>query len=104
MSEQSLREQHSNFLSALQFAHGASVELIWNVEALKQYRGISFGCVTVFFSDYAFELSELHSIFVSNVRLLVNLVAFLHGFPQALISHDHGVGHAISVESKLILA
>ncbi len=38
------------------------------------------------------------------MRLGVQGFAFLQGFPQATIAHDHGIDHAMLVESKLILA
>ncbi len=104
MAEQGLRQQHADFLSALQFAHFAGVQFVGDVETLQQNCGIAFGCVAVFFADDAFEFAELHAVFVGHVVLGVDGVAFLDGGPQALVAHDDGVDHAEGVEGELVLA
>ncbi len=104
MPEQSLRQQDPDFLSTLQLAHLAGVDFIGNVEALQQNGGVALSGVAVLFADNAFEFAEFHAVGVSDLRLLVNGVAFLHGRPQPLVAHDDGVNRGISVESKLVLA
>ena len=104
MPEQRLREQHADFLSALQLAHLAFVQFVGNVEAIQQDGGVALGCITVFFADDAFQFAQPHAVFVRHFGLLVNLVALFQGRPQALVSHDDGVDHAIGVKGELVLA
>ena len=104
MSEQGLRQQHADFLSALQLAHLAGVHLVGNVEALQQDGGVALGGVAVFFADDAFEFAQLHAVGVGDLRLLVDGVALLHGRPQPLVAHDDGVDHGVGVEGELVLA
>ena len=72
MSEQRLRQQHADLLSALQLAHLALVQFVGNVEPLQQNRGVGFGGVAVLFADDAFQLAEPHAVFVGDLRLGVD--------------------------------
>ncbi len=106
IAEKRLRQQHANFLSALQFAHFALVQRFFHVEAVEQHRGIGFGRVAALFADDSFEFAEAHAVRVSElfVRLGVERVALLERFPQGAIAHDYGVDHAKFVEGELVLA
>ena len=64
MPKQGLRQQHADFLSALQFAHLAFVSFIGNVQALQQDRGIAFRRVAVFLAYDPFQFPQLHAVFV----------------------------------------
>ena len=55
VAEQRLRQQHANFLSALQLAHLALVQLVLDVEALQENRGVGLGGVAVFLAHDAFQ-------------------------------------------------
>ena len=70
MSEQRLREQNAHLLSALELGHLPVMELVGNVEALQQDRGVAFGGVTVLFADDALELAQAHARFVRHFRHL----------------------------------
>ena len=104
MAEQRLREQHADLLSALQLGHLAVVQLVGNIEALKQNRGVALGRVAVLFADDALELAEAHAGFVRHLGFRVQLVALGKRLPQPLIAHDDRVDHAKAVERVLILA
>ena len=106
MPEERLGEQDANFLSALQFAHFAFVQRFFEAEAIEKDRGVGFGGVAVFVADDSFEFAHAHAVFVGElvVRFRVQGFAFLQGFPQTAIAHDHGVDHAMFVEGELILA
>ena len=104
MAEERLREQHADFLSALQLGHLAVVQLVRDVEALKQDRGVAFGRVAVLFADDALELAEAHAGFVRHLGLRVQLVALGQRVPQPAVAHDDRVDDAKAVERVLILA
>ena len=104
MSEQSLCQQHANFLSTLQLAHQARVQFVGNIQPLQQQRGVGFGGVSVFLADDAFEFAQFHAVFIGDFRLHVNLVALLNGCPEPLIAHDYSVEHRKLIEGILILA
>src|SRR5579862_10038397 len=104
MSEQSLRQQHADFLSTLQLAHFSLMQFVANIEPLQQDRSVTLSGISVFFADNAFQLSELHSVFIRKLSLRMNAVALFHRSPQTLVAHHHGVDNAIGVEGKLILA
>src|SRR5579872_4552524 len=104
MTKQSLCEQDANFLPALKLTHFSLVQLVRNIEALQQNCGVSLGSVTVFFTDDAFQLAELHSIFISKFGLRMDSITLLHCRPQTLVAHHHGIDHTIGIKSKLILA
>src|ERR1035438_3059106 len=78
MSEKGLCQQDPDFLSALQFAHFAGVQLVGNVEPLQQNGGVALVGVAVLFADNAFEFAKLHAVGVGDLGLLVDGVAFLH--------------------------
>ena len=106
MSEKRLREQHADFLSALQFAHLTFVQGFFETQAVEQNRGIGFRCVTVFVADDSFEFAHAHAVFIGKgvVRFGVQGFSFLEGVPEAAIAHDHGIDHAMFVEGELVLA
>ncbi len=103
MTEKRLREQHAHLLAALQLGHLSSVQLIRDVETLKQNRGVALGGVAVFFADDALELAEAHAGLVRHLRLAVELVALEQRIPQATVAHDDRVDDAMLVERVLIL-
>ena len=104
MSEQGLRQENADLLSALQLGHLAIVQRLRDVEALEQDGGVAFGAVAVLFADDAFELAEAHAVLVGHVRLLVEDVAFLQSAPQAFVPHDDRVDDLELVELVLVLA
>src|SRR5579872_784295 len=104
MAEQRLCQQIANFLPDLKLTHFSLVQLVRNIEALQQNCGVSLGSVTVFFTDDAFQLAELHSIFISKFGLRMDSITLLHCRPQTLVAHHHSIDHPIRVESKLVLA
>ena len=104
IAEERLCEQHPHFLAALQFSHLPIVQFIRNVQALKENRGVRLRFVTVFLADNALEFAEAHAFGVGHFRaLVVQLLALLQRFPQALVAHDHGVADAELVVRVLIL-
>ncbi len=64
MAEQRLRQQHAHLLAALQLGHRPFVQLVRDVEALQQNRGVALGRVAVLFADDPLELAEAHAVFV----------------------------------------
>ena len=104
MAEERLRDQHAHLLSALQLGHLAIVQLVGDVEALQQHRGIALGRVAVLFADDALELAEAHAGLVGHLGLRVQLVALGQRVPQPLVAHDDRVDDAKAVERVLILA
>ena len=70
------------------------MQLVGNVEALQQDRGIALGGIAVFFADNAFEFAELHAVGVGHFGLVVDRVSLLHGRPEPLVAHDDGIDHA----------
>jgi hypothetical protein len=81
ISEQGLGEQDTDFLAALQLSHRASVERVVDIQAVEQNGRVTLRRVPVFFSDDCFELSQPHSVLVSQRRFPVELLAFLEGTP-----------------------
>ena len=79
------------------------MQLVGNVEALQQDRGVALRFVAVFLADNAFELAEAHAVFVGHVGLGVEDVALLERAPQPLVAHDHRVDDAELVEGELVL-
>ncbi len=104
-SEKRLREQHANFLSALQFAHFALVQRAFDAKAVEQSCGVGFGGVAAFFADDAFEFAEAHAVGVGQffVGLGVERVALFERFPERGVAHDDGIDHAKLIERKLVL-
>ena len=105
-AEKRLRQQHANFLSALQLAHLALVQRLFHVETVEQQRRIGFRGVAALFADDSFEFAEAHAVCVGQllVGLGIERVAFLERFPEGAIAHDDGVDHAKLVERELVLA
>ncbi len=105
-TEERLREQHADFLSALQFAHFAFVQIALDAEAVEQRARVGFGGVAAFFADDAFEFAEAHAVGVSElfVRLFVERVALLQRLPERRIAHDDGVDDTKVIKGELILA
>ena len=68
MAEQRLSQQHADLLAALQLGHLALVQLVRDVEALEQNRGVGLGGVTVLLADDAFQLAQPHPIVVRSCR------------------------------------
>ena len=104
LAEEGLREEHADFLSALQLAHLAVVQRFGDVEAVEEDGGVGFGGVAVFVADDAFEFAEAHAVFVGHLGFLVDAVALFERGPERLVAHDDGVDDAIGVEGELILA
>ena len=104
MTEQRLRQQDAHLLAALQLGHRALVQIVGDIETLKQNRGVAFGRIAVFFADDPFELAEAHAGLVGHLGLGVQLVALVQRAPQALVAHDDGVDDAELVERVLVLA
>ena len=106
IAEKRLREQHANFLAALQLAHFAFVQRAFDAKAVEQRGGVGFGGVAAFFADNAFEFAEAHAVGVGQffVGLGVERVALFERFPERGVAHDDGVDHAKLIERELILA
>ena len=60
LAVEGLRQEHPDFLSALQLGHRPVVERIWDVEPLQQHGGGAVRRVAVLLADDAFELAEAH--------------------------------------------
>ena len=103
VAEQRLRQQHAHLLSALDLRHLARVQLVGDVEALQQDRGVAFGRVAVLLADDAFELAEAHAVGLGHLGLGVEELALFERAPQALVPHDDRVDHAELVEGELVL-
>ncbi len=105
-AKERLRQQHANLLSALQFAHGALVQVVaFQAQSIEQHGGIGFRRVAALFADDAFEFAQAHAFLVGQlvVRFGVERVALLESLPQRGIAHDDGVNDAELVEGKLVL-
>src|SRR6202034_3216538 len=63
-AEKRLREQHTDFLAALKFAHLALVKRFLNSQPVEQDGRVGFGRVAVLFPDDALELGQAHAVFV----------------------------------------
>ncbi len=85
LAEEGLGQQDAHLLAALQLGHFALVELVGNVEALEQDRGVALGVVAVFVADDAFELAEAHAVFVGHLGLLVDVLALFERRPEGLL-------------------
>ena len=82
LAEEGLREQHADFLAALQLAHLALVQFLGNVEAVEEHGGVGFGGVAVFVADDAFEFAETHAVGVGQLRLSRRCGRALPGRPR----------------------
>ena len=105
-AEERLREQDADLLAALDFAHQALVERVFDAEAIEQGGGVALGGIAALFADDAFEFAEAHAVFIGElvVRLGVEDVALGEGLPQGHVAHDHGIDDAVLIEGKLVLA
>ena len=105
-AEQRLRQQHADLLAALQLAHAALVQRVFDAQAVEQHGGVGLGGVAALFADDAFEFAEAHAVVVGQlvVRLGVEVVALRERLPQRRVAHDHGVDDAEVVEGELVLA
>jgi len=83
-TEERLRQEHANFLSALKLAHFAFVKIALDAEAVEQRARVGFGGVAALFTDNTFELAETHAVSVGEflVRLFVECVALLQRLEQ----------------------
>ena len=79
------------------------MQLVRNVEALEQDRGVGLGGVAVFLADDALQLAQPHAVLVGHVGLGVEELALLERAPQPRVAHDHRVDHAVGVEGELVL-
>ena len=105
MAEESLGQQHADFLPALQLAHHALVQRLVNAEPVEQHGRVGFRGVAVIFADDAFKLAQAHAVGIGQlvVRLVVESFALLQRLPQRAVAHDYRVDHALIVEGKLVL-
>ena len=105
IAEQGLRQQHADFLPALQLAHLALVQRRFDTEPVEQDRGVRLRGVPALVADHAFEFAEAHAVLVRQllVRFGVQNVPLLQSLPQPCIPHDDSIDHAKFVEGKLIL-
>src|ERR1035437_4219714 len=105
-AEEGLGEEDADLLAALEFAHEASVERVFDAEAIEQDGGIALGGIAAFFADDAFEFAEAHAVLIGElvVGFGVEDVALGEGLPERDIAHDHGIDDAELVEGKLVLA
>ncbi len=101
-----MRQQHADLLPALQFAHFASVQRVFNSQSVEQHCGVRFRGVTALFANDAFELTKAHAIGVRQllVRLGVQRIALFERLPERAIAHDDGIDDSVLVKSKLVLA
>ena len=81
IAEQRLRQQHAHFLAALHLAHQPMMELVGDIEALQQDRGVALRFVAVLFADDALELAEAHAIRVGHLGLGVEKVTLFERAP-----------------------
>ena len=105
IAEQGLREEHADFLAALQLAHLALVQRRFDAEAVEQDRGVRLRGVAAFVADNSFEFAEAHAVLVGQllVRFGVKHIPFLESLPQRGVAHDDRVDDAKFVEGKLVL-
>ncbi len=71
IAEQRLRQQHADFLAALQLAHLAFVQRRFDAQPVEQDRGVGFRRVAALVADNSFEFAETHAVFVG--QLVVRL-------------------------------
>ena len=83
-AEKRLRQQHADFLAALQLAHLAFVQRLFQAQPIEQHGRVGFGRVAAFFADDAFQLAQAHAVRVGEffVRLGVKSFALLQSLPQ----------------------
>ncbi len=104
IAEQSLCQQNSHLLTALQLAHLSLMHFVRNVEALQKNRGIALRGVPVFFANNAFQLAQTHAVGIVQFMLLVDPVALFQSRPQTFVAHNDRIDHAIGIERILVLA
>jgi hypothetical protein len=103
VAEERLREQHADLLPALELRHRPLVQLVRDVQPLKQDRRVALGAVAVLLADDPLELAETHAVRVGHVGLRVEPLALLERVPQSAVAHDDGVDDAKAVEGVLVL-
>ena len=105
-AEESLGQQHSHLLAALQLAHAPFVQRGFHAQAVQQHRSVGFRRVAAFFAHRAFQLAQPHAVLIGElvVRLAVQCVAFFERLPERRIAHDDGVDGTKPVEGELVLA
>ncbi len=67
MTEERLRQQHADLLTALQFGHRPFVQRVRDIEPLQEHRRIALRRVAVLFADDALELTEAHAVLVGHL-------------------------------------
>ncbi len=102
-AEEGLGQEHPDLLAPLQLGHGPLVQGIGNVQALQQDGGVAVSRVAVFLAHDTFELAQAHAVGFAHVGFGVEDLALFERLPQALVAHDHGVGHPDVVEGELVL-
>ena len=103
MTEQRLRQQHLQLLTAVQAFHHIVVHFGGNADAVEQLRGFGFSVPATQFGKLALQLGGALAVLIAEVLLGIQGVLFLHDLIEALVAHDDRIHHGIGVVLEVVL-
>ena len=79
------------------------MQSLLDAEVLEHLGGIALSLPTVHLGKLQFEVGRTVAVFLGHLGFGIDGLALLHVFPQRLMSHEHGVEHAIGIIFEVIL-
>ena len=103
MAEQGLRQQDLHLLPAIQRAHLGLMQLRGDADAVEQLRRFRLRIPAVHFGELAFQHRGTLTILVTEVRLHIKRVFFLHDVVQPPVAHNDRIHHGVFVVLEVVL-
>ena len=103
MSEESFCQHYAHLFVVRQFAHHLVVHVVLDAEVGQHLVGVAFGVPSVHLSKLVFEFCHFDAVFLVEVGFHIESLALFHVLPKGLVSHEHGVSHAVLVIFEVVL-
>ena len=102
-AEQGTGQQRFDFVQRGHVLHFLFVQLVGDAQAGQQPRGLGFRIPAVQLGELAFEVGQLHAVFVGEIGLGAERFFFLHDGVEPGVAHDDGLQHAEFVKFIMVL-
>ena len=103
VSEERLGQHYAYLFIITDVGHLRVVRVFLDAQVLQQLCGLALGFPAIHFGKGHLEFGGAVAVFLGHLVLGVEGFALLHVLPEGLVSHEHGVHHAVFVVLEVVL-
>ncbi len=103
IAKESLCQQHTNLQGRIHFGHLLVVIFFANAQTVQQLSSIGLSIPAVQLRKLSLQLTGTYAVLITEIRLGINGILFVHNVHQMLVAHNNGAEHLILVKGIVIL-